>query len=308
MKFRTPQELIKTYENGFIGSICDERDKEDFLSNNPRPLFGDYSADIKGSGKGKLSLPFKSVLKFDSSFGAWEQQTTGDCVSHACRNAVDVNRSNEILVNNEPESWIVRSATEGIYGSRGHSGQGMSCSRAGRFVSTIGGVLLRQKYGNVDLSVYDSRKGSSWGRSNVPATLVNVAKNNQIKTVSLVKTLDEVRDALANGYGIFACSNAGFESKRDKYGISGRRGSWNHAMAWIACDDTREIYNETLFLIQNSWGIWNSGPIFRDQPQGSFWIRQRDAEFIIAQEGCWALSNFEGFPPRKVEWSLDEVF
>ena len=62
----------------------------------------------------------------------------------------------------------------------------------------------------------------------------------------------------------------GFSSRRDSNGIAKRSGGWSHAMAWIACDDTHERYKETLFLVQNSWGKWNSGPKVHGQPDGSF--------------------------------------
>jgi hypothetical protein len=79
-------------------------------------------------------------------------------------------------------------------------------------------------------------------------------------------------------------------------------------MAWVGMDDTHEIYNETLFLIQNSWGIWNGGEKRLDQPEGSFWIRESDAAGMLAQNGSWVFSNVDGFPPRKVKWTLDSVF
>jgi hypothetical protein len=65
-------------------------------------------------------------------------------------------------------------------------------------------------------------------------------------------------------------------------------------------DDTRERYDETLFLVQNSWGKWNSGPKVHGQPDGSFWIRERDASGMLSGGGSYVLSNFDGFPPQKI--------
>lgn len=304
--FDTPLQILNAYNNGFIGSICDEEGREKLLSESKYPFFGAAATSIQDSGKGKIALPFKNLLKFDiRSFN--ERQTTGDCVSHAARNAVDITRSTEI-VNGDRESFIVRSATEGIYGNRGHTGQGMTCEGAVRYLTKTGGIVLRKKYGKHDLSVYNGRMAASWGRSGTPSEITSEARNNQVKTASNIKSISEARDALFNGYGIFACSNLGFSSKRDKHGIAQRSGSWAHAMAWIAMDDSREIYDETLFLIQNSWGVWNSGPKRFDQPDGSFWVRQSVAEAIIAQGSTWGLSNVDGFPPQKIQWSFDEVF
>ena len=229
-----------------------------------------------------------------------------NCVSHATRNSVDITRSCEII-NGQREEFVARGATEGIYGSRGHGGEGMTCGGAAKFVHQNGGILLRQKYGDYDLSEY-SAIGGKWGRTGVPEELVKVAKKHQVKTISLINTIDQARDAIANGYSISVCSNSGFSSRRDKNGIAARSGSWGHAMAWIGMDDTHEIFNETLFLVQNSWGVWNNGEKRLDQPDGSFWIRERDAAEMLAQNGSWVFSDVDGFPPRKVVWTLKDQF
>jgi C1A family cysteine protease len=150
--------------------------------------------------------------------------------------------------------------------------------------------------------------GAGWGRRGVPSEVVEEGKKHQVKTISMVKSIEEARDAIANGYALSVCSTYGFSSRRDKHGIASRSGSWNHAMAWVAMDDSHEIYNETLFLVQNSWGVFNGGPKRFEQPDGSFWIRERDAAGMLNQNGAWAFSDVDGFPPRKVDWTIDEVF
>lgn len=306
-QFNKPSELLKAYRDGFVGSWCDPEDTDKLLGELPHPLFGAAAYSLYETGKGKLALPFKNLLKFDPGFGPAERQVVGDCVSHSTRNAVDITRSCEII-DGEREDFIARGATEGIYGSRGHGGEGMTCSGAARFVNQTGGLLIRRKYDNVDLSSYQGRLASSWGRSGVPSSLITEAKKHQVKTVSLINTVEQARDAIANGYSISVCSMYGFSSRRDKYGIAARSGSWAHAMAWIGVDDTHEVYNETLFLVQNSWGVWNSGPKRHDQPEGSFWIRERDAAGMLSANGSWVFSDVDGFPPRKVDWTLGTVF
>jgi hypothetical protein len=305
--FNNPRDLLKAYKDGFIGSYCDPKDLDKLLGELPHPLFGAAAYDLYGSGKGKLALPFKNLLKFDPGFGPSERQVVGDCVSHATRNAIDVTRCCEII-NGEREEFIARGATEGIYGSRGHGGEGMTCSGAARFVNKAGGLLIRQKYGSIDLSSYQGKLAASWGRGGTPESLVQEAKKHQVKTVSLISTIEQARDAIANGYAISVCSGSGFSSRRDKHGIAARSGSWAHAMAWIGMDDTHEVYKETLFLVQNSWGNWNGGEKRHDQPDGSFWIRERDAAEMLNQNGSWVFSDVNGFPPRKVSWTLGKVF
>ena len=305
--FKKPSDLLKAYKDGFVGSYCDPEDVDKLLGELPHPLFGAAAYNLYETGKGKVVLLYKNVQKFDPGFGPSERQTTGDCVSHSTRNAIDVTRSTEII-GGDKEEWVARSATEAIYGSRGHGGQGMSCSGAARFAHQTGGILLRKDYGFVNLSKYNGSLGAGWGRRGVPSDVVSEAKKHQVKTISLIKSVEEARDSIANGYAISVCSGYGFSSRRDKHGIAKKSGSWSHAMAWVAMDDSHEIYNETLFLVQNSWGVWNGGPKRFDQPDGSFWIRERDAAGMLSQNGAWVLSDVDGFPPRKVDWTLDQVF
>ena len=295
----TPKELYDNYRQGFSGCIWQQEVFDHLMENSKYALFGDASKRIKSSGKGKLSLPYKSVLKFDKN-PYNERQTTGDCVSHGTRNACDISRAVEIDVAGERESWIARGATEAIYGARGWSGQGMSCARAAEFVSQIGGILVRQDYkGVVDLSKYNGNIGAGWGGRGLPDKVLDLSNDHQIKTVSLVKTVDEARDALANGYGLAVCSNYGFSNKRDKRGFAAQSGEWGHCMAWIACDDTGD---ETAFLVQNSWGKWNDGghPEWGQIPDGSFLIHASTAEGMLKQNGAYAFSNFDGFPLQKL--------
>lgn len=296
--YNSPQELLDAYNNGLLGAECDPDDLKKLLGELKNPLFGVAAYDLAESGEGKLSLPFKSLLKFDPGFGPAERQTTGDCVSHSTRNAVDITRAVEIDINGEAESFVARGATEGIYQSRSHMGQGMTCSGAARYVNSQGGVLVRKDYGEVDLSTYNSSLGA---RKRIPnSVFIKEAAKHQVKTISMVTTIEEARDALANGYALSCCSMLGFSSRRDKNGISRRQGRWAHAMAWIACDDTRELFNETLFLIQNSWGKWNAGPKRHGQPDGSFWVRESDARAILNARGSFVFSNFDGFPARQL--------
>ena len=294
--FNTPRELLKAYREGFQGSICDPEETAELLGKLKTPLFGAAAYKLYGAGEGKLSLPFKSLLKFDPSFGPSERQTTGDCVSHSTRNAVDITRAVEIDIKGEAESFEARGATEAIYQARGHRGQGMTCSGAAKYVHSKGGLLIRKDYGAVDLSKYDSSLGA---KHRIPSSIYTTeAKKHQVKTISLITTIEEARDALANGYAISVCSGYGFSSRRDNNGIAKRGSGWSHAMAWIACDDTNKRFKETLFLVQNSWGKWNSGPKIHEQPDGSFWIREKDARGMLAQQGSWVFSDVDGFPAR----------
>jgi hypothetical protein len=295
----TPDDLYRLYREGMPGTLWENHVFEELIESSKYAYFKDGAKKIKNSGKGKLSTPFRSALSFDKNCYI-ERQTTGDCVSHSTRNAVDVTRAVEMHVEGEPESWIARGATEAIYGCRGHGGQGMSCSRAATFVSQSGGVLVRKNYpGVADFSKYNGSMGARWGSRGLPDKVTDEAEKHKIKTVSLVRTVEEARDALANGYGLSVCSGYGFSNKRDSKGFARKSGGWNHAMAWTACDDTG---NEPAFLVQNSWGKFNSGghPEWGPIPDGSFLIHADVAAGMLRGNGAYAFSSFNGFPPQEL--------
>ena len=304
-EFKSPRSILNFYKKGFVGALCDKEETNELLGELPMPVFGAAAHEIYGTGEGELSVPFMCLLEFDPGFGPAERQTTGDCVSHSTRNAIDITRAVEIK-NGEREDFVVRGATEGIYQARGHRQQGMTCTGAARYVHQKGGILLRKDYGDVDLSKYDSDLGANHKLPN--AIYKEEAQKHQVKTISNINTVEEARDALANGYALSVCSGYGFSSKRDSKGIAKRSKSWAHAMAWVACDDTKERLNETLFLVQNSWGAWNSGPKVHNQPEGSFWIRESDARGMLSSGDAWVFSDVDGFPPRKIEYTMGEVF
>ena len=298
--FNTPQDLLATYNAGFVGAYCDPELLEEVLASLPQPSFAMAGAHLYGTGRGKLSTPFRSVYALSPVKPYLERQETGDCVSHSTRNAADVSRAVQIHVQNMMESFVTIGATEGIYGSRGHGGQGMSCAGAARWVNSIGGILLRQNYPGVqDFSTYKGNLGAGWGSRGVPKNVTEAASKNPVRTITEVSTVEQARDALANGYGVSVCSSQGFSSKRDDKGFAAPQGSWNHAMAWTACDDTG---SEPAFLVQNSWGKFNDGghPEWGPIPDGSFLIKADVAARMLRGGGSFALSAVTGFPMTKL--------
>jgi len=299
MSKMTPKDLYNIYSNGLSGCIYEPHVFDHYMEHAKYAYFSDGSKKIKNTGKSKLSTPYKSVLKFDKTAFS-ERQTLGDCTSHSTRNACDVSRAVEIDIHKEKESWIARGATEAIYGQRGHGGEGSSCVRTVDFVTKVGGIIVRKNYpGIADFSKYNGSMGGKWGSRGLPDKVLDLAAKHKMKTASLIRNIEEARDALANGYGITVCSNYGFNSKRDSKGFARVSGSWAHAMAWIACDDTG---NEPAFLVQNSWGKWNDGghPEWGPIPDGSFLIHADVAAGMLKQNGAFAISSFDGFPLQKL--------
>jgi hypothetical protein len=296
----TPEQLLEIYNSGFQGVRVHPAEYR--IHRLMTPGFYDVFPEARNAGAGQLSLPYKACLAEEPEFGRYEAQTTGDCVSHATRNAGMIDYCCDSQFGQT--EYLGRFATENIYGARGHGGQGASCDRLAVYVGPDGkgGFLTRKRYEgggkSVDLSTYNGNTGHNWGSSGTPSWLNQIAAENKAQRVFNCKSMEEARDALAFGFGVSLCSGFGFASTRNDDGVSEQRGSWAHAMAWVACDDTdfaHQKYQGMLFLIQNSWGVFNSGGKRHEQPDGSFFVRPAVAKRMIAAGGAWVVSSVQGY-------------
>ena len=291
----------------YAGWVDDPRGVEQTMKSLPFPVFGDVESPVKGTGKGQTVLLYDVVRRVAGSH-VLRHQKTGDCVSMGAAKAVDVAKSVDIVLRNEPELWVAETATEDIYaGSRNVIGKGRLGSSAGslgvwaaKWLNEYGAVP-RGIYGNIDLTTYSRVRADSWGRagSGYPTKeLIEVVRQHPIQTISQVKTYEEVRDLVANGHPVTIASNQGFSSRRDSEGFARPQGSWPHQMVITAVDDA---YRRPGVLVENSWGKWNSGPKRHGQPDGSFWVDADEIERRVLRSGdCWAFSGYQGFIVQKM--------
>lgn len=276
-----------------------------YVAQLPMPFFAMSASVLRGSGSGKIALLHKSLEQVHGSFPV-AYQTIGDCVSHGWALAINILKAVQITIDGRPEEWRGLAASEVIYaGSRVEIGGG----RLGNSDGSIGawaadwvtkyGVVLRGKYGSIDLSEYDGQRAKAWGARGrgVPDELEPIAKEHPVQTVSLVRSYEEARDAIANGYPVPVCSMQGFEARRDAQGFARPRGTWPHCMCFIAVDDAD---GRPGLLCQNSWGPnWISGPTRHDQPPGSFWVDADVADKMLRGGDSFAISNLVGWQRRK---------
>lgn len=238
------------------GWVDSPKDVEQSMSSLPFPVFSDVHGAIKGDGKGKKMLLHK-VVESVAGYFPNRLQTVGDCISQALAYAVDVAKCVDIYLKKDLEEWVSETATEDIYsGSRNIIGKG----RLGNGDGSLGiwaakyvneyGALARKKYGDIDLSKYDGNRARTWGRSgfSMPSSILEEAKKHPILTVSQVRSWEEVRDLIYNGYAVTIASNQGFSSVRDKDGFAKPQGNWAHAMCLVAMDDE---YKRPAALCQN---------------------------------------------------------
>ncbi len=263
---------------------------------------------LKDSGKGKVALLYKSLIKVAGKFTLRDQKI-GDCVSMGAAMACDVLAAVEIDIRGESERWISETATEPIYaGSRveigggGIFGDGSIGAWAAEWVKQYG-VIPRGVYGSIDLTTYSGQRAREWGRRGrgCPDELEPIAKQHPVKAITKVESYEQARDAIYNGYPVTIASNQGFTMSRDSEGFCRARGRWPHQMALCAVDDE---YKRPGCLVANSWGDYLQGGSRHDQPPGTFWADADVIDRICRQGDSWAFGSFDGFPSNPVDLSM----
>jgi hypothetical protein len=297
------EELIKAYDDGLPGWQFNMRENVEFLSTQRYQYFSE--PNIRGAGLGKRALLWQYAKKLDEKCFT-EAQTCGDCVSHGSRNARDISRAVEILVKKEPEDWFKMGATEPTYGARGHGGEGMSPARASKFERDVGFLARHQYEGVVDLSKYNCSIGARWGSRGVPQNVQELCKQNKVGLISQVRTQEELMDAMINGYAAHSGQYAAWTPGSNSKGIHGRAGGgWNHDMAIVGYDDSKEFFPFRVWMIQNSWGKWNQKPSkwpreYGEWVPGMILTSSDDFNVCVESGDCWAYGSTDGYPPQRL--------
>lgn len=279
-------------------------------------LLTDIPQEWVGTGAGRTRLLYQDYRTVTGeTYRPRAQLNSPSCVANACAAAVDILTSVEIA-RGEPERLPnERVAVEPIYGlSRqeigglsSRAGGGSHCIWAAQAVQQFG-VVYQKNYAliGIDLSEYSTDKCREYGSQGVPDSLELLAQIHPVQDYIRINNYADLRDAIYNGCPCIVGSSQGFGrksgAKRDSDGFLSPpfwTAKWKHAMAIIAiCDDPERPGA----LIINSWGPnWISGnKKFGDEPDGSFWVDKKVLERMIAQDDCYALRNFKGFPYYKL--------
>lgn len=291
---------------------------QDFIETHEYPFFSQQSKDIKGTGEGKIVLLHKCLEKASGTQYNPADQAIGDCVGQGFALTVDALTATQIEIAGQPEQWVAPASSEVIYaGSRVEVAKqrdwqdGSTGHWAAEFIMRWG-ILLRQPYpGGSDFTKYSGKTARDLGYYGVPDELEPLCKLHPVKTAALVKTYEECRDAIVNGYPVAVCSNVGFGTSsnqwvRDSQGFLRRkREPWYHCMAILGVDDTP---GRPGCLVFNSWGPkWCTGPVRLDQPFSTFWVDAETIDAMMRQGDSFALSSYVGYPglsvPSYVIWS-----
>lgn len=337
----TPAQVVAMYERGFCGSVYSPEDRAQLLAEIVAAGGGMYAADIAhengfaGSAAGRLVVPFLAVAALFPNAYPGPAQVRGDCVSHGASGAALITVANEIW-NGRPDEVTgelegVPDLTEagrknGVLSSewfwwyRGYSGDGWNVPAAASVVLAQG-MMLRKQYPEIglDLTEYTGALTRRYGRSKPPAEMQAIGKQHAMRYAAECEGAEDLRDMLAQGFGVQDSGNEGFSRTRDENGVARRSGRWAHSMKVGGFDDrpeTHSRYGGPLVLIINNWGVWNGGPrdiadsarhvpeSLRDRwaqidivnpatgnlmiPPGAFWARWEDVNrrYFVAYSGA----------------------
>src|SRR5581483_1393104 len=134
----------------------------------PMPRYADAAPHLTGSGEGKTVLLSDAVKMVLGKHMPAQQQPRGTCVSRGWSRAVDYLQCVQIALGHLPQEYQYISHAA-VYG----------------MAKEIGGDLAVQ-----------------WGARGVPQKIKDLAKDNLVKTVTLVTTPEQARDMLCNGYPV----------------------------------------------------------------------------------------------------------
>lgn len=250
---------------------------------------------------------WQAVRKANNRGPPWypnvDQKGVGCCVGCGWKHCTDVALAMQII-NGGRFEWKP-TAVESIYGAsrvevgggklRGDGSVGAWAKKA---VEAYGTLPMEQLDGGYDLRVFSPARARQWGSSGIPDLLEPLSKQHTVKGCALVKSWDDVKKAIQQGYPVAVCSNQGFTMQRDRDGFCSASGTWNHCMGIIGV----RIGNREGGFIINSWGDnAHTGPVFpADAPVCGFWADARTIDKMVKQGDSFALADVVGFPARKL--------
>lgn len=148
------------------------------------------------------------------------------------------------------------------------------------------GVLLMQKYPQVDLSTYSERLCDYYGGHGIPDDLEPVAKEHPLTQAALCEDADVVWKLIGQLHPVVHCSNQGFRMSRNKDGTCSPSGSWAHCSSWSGRFTLKG--GNRVIRYDNSWDGDESGsgylgdPIVVDGANGP--IHLNGNQFLVHME------------------------
>lgn len=153
-------------------------------------------------------------------------------------------------------------------------------------------------------------KWSSYRNFRDKTDLFAAAKKHLIKTIAPLKSSDDVRESLINGYSVTFCGDWGGRMECSTKGTppvlwNEHVDTWPHQQSCHGWADHPELGE--IFYIMNNWGLHaHGGPDPFGGPLGGYWISKKDVDYQCTNGECFAFSQFVGFPSPnwEVNWLI----
>lgn len=242
-------------------------------------------------------------------------QMTGSCVGNGVGQALWRLIAVEVVRLRDPERhllpfWLLaygKSRERAGMRGRGEGSFGSAAAEAAK----ADGFLDAAESGLPQPS--DGATGLTWGRAAelewsdgaaVPAKWLEASRKHLVRTVSQVKSADDVREAIRNYYPVTIASDWGGAMKcpvRDGHLMNARQTTWMHQMSVHAWKDHPTLGE--IFYVLNSWGPTVHGDDPAGGQPGGFWVAKKDMDYIARQGDSFAFSQFDGFPSQELDFS-----
>ena len=236
------------------------------------------------------------------------QGSVGSCTGFGTAGALNIALAKFCLENRTPE-WYTPISESAAYangresgGMLGQSdgGYGSACAKSTEEI----GMLRRMPYPSKDLTDYTVSDARELGRYGIGRYgLKPDAFRMRAGTVFQVRSAEDAKSALRDGFAINVCSMQAFRTVRDVNGIceADNTRSWAHSMTVVGfrtvAIDGRTV---TLFRLQQSWGDNSpSGPLVDDMGYGMFDIREEVMDRMLSRGDSFAYGDLvvEDAPP-----------
>ena len=223
-------------------------------------------------------------------------QQIGDCTSFGMKNALEYIQCTEILNGNRGiwkpifPPYLYGAARVLIDHQHSHSDGSTGAAMAA--AATKYGGLFADAQG---VPAYSGSVAKSWGYSGPPQEFITVGQQHLLQSAVLIRTWDDLVNALDNGYAAPTASNVGYQMEANPQdGFHHRAGSWSHQMCFIGYGTVPEPYA----IILNNWGdVHGHLTDFDDKtiqlPVGVLRVRQRDAMAHINAGETYACSQYQ---------------
>ena len=303
--------------HGF-GYVPDPAGSDAFVATLPHPTLASAAPGFRTDEQREVML-YQALLQCMPGWRRGSQGSVGSCVGWGASLGVDIVAACDIVYRNEPEAWRGRTVEASLYGfsrveARGQrvntGGDGSTGFHAAKAIRDFGSLHYGVNYNGTIIPEADKQsRDREWGRNGVPDVLEPFAKLRRCSETTLAVNFEQAAAAIQNGYPCVPCSGQGFSMARDEDGFCRPGGVWWHCMVFAGV----RWGKRPGLLCFNSWGDSNTGEHYpKNMPEAvkkcSFWVDADVATYMLRGGDSFALSSYDGFPPRKLpDWGFQGV-